>query len=169
MTEQAIVITDTSVLINFLVLDKVHLFSALADSRFLVTDHVRDEVTDHYPEQLNRLNRAIASKVIEEISVTDLVEVELFAELTVTGLGVGECSAIAVAAHRNYSLAIDDKTARKRVAKRFPAMPILTTESLVILLIKENVLSVSEADVMKADWEKHHRFRLPFQSFDGRC
>ena len=168
MTEESIVITDTSVLINFLVLDKVELFRQLAEKRFLVTDHVRDEVTAHYSDQLERLKRAFASQIIEEISVTDPSEIQLFAELTRTGLGVGECSAIAVAAHRNYSLAIDDRTARKRVASRYPTIPVLTTESLVIQLIRESALTVAEADAMKEAWENNHRFRLPFQSFAER-
>lgn len=166
--EHAIIITDASVLINFLAVDRTSLFTALKGRRFLVTDHVRDEVTAHYPEQLERLKLALASQEIEEISVTDPAEVQLFAELTLTGLGVGECSAIAVAAHRNCSLAIDDKTARKRVAERHPELPVLTTESLVILMIREGVLTVADADAMKGDWETHHRFRLPFGSFGER-
>ncbi|MFM7922836.1 MAG: hypothetical protein ACKPJJ_21665, partial [Planctomycetaceae bacterium] len=41
---------------------------------------------------------------------------QLFAKLTATGLGIGECSAIAVAVHRQLILAIDDKRATKKVA-----------------------------------------------------
>jgi len=47
MADQTIVITDTSVLINFLALDALAILTSLAATRFLVTDHVRDEVTDH--------------------------------------------------------------------------------------------------------------------------
>lgn len=167
-TQETIVVTDTSVLINFLALDKLNLLSALKGKRFLVTDHVRDEVTAHYPEQLERLNQALATGIIEEISVTDFSELQLFAELTQTGLGLGECSAIAVAVHRSYTVAIDDKTARKRIAVRHPTVAVLTTESLVILMIRESVLTVAGADAMKSEWEAHHRFRLPFQSFAER-
>ena len=48
MTEETIVITDTSVLINFLVLDKVGLLPRLPNKKFVVTDHVRAEITEHY-------------------------------------------------------------------------------------------------------------------------
>ena len=89
MAAETIVVTDTSVLVNFLALDRVNLLASLPARRFLITDHVRDEVTAHYPEQLDRLTRAIASRLLEEISVTDPVEVQLFAELTRTGLGAG--------------------------------------------------------------------------------
>ena len=96
---QIIVITDTSVLINFLVLDRVELLARLSSYRFVVTDHVRAEITEHYQDQLQRLERAFEAKLLEEIGVTELAEVQLFAQLTATGLGIGECSAIAVAAH----------------------------------------------------------------------
>jgi len=112
---EIVVITDTSVLINFLVLDRTELLSRLPDHRFVVTDHVRAEITDHYQDQLQRLEAAFAAGILEEIRVADLQEVRLFAQLTETGLGIGECSAIAVAAHRKLALAIDDKRAVKKL------------------------------------------------------
>jgi hypothetical protein len=60
---------------------------------------------------------------------------------------------------------MDDKTARKRVAALDPAITVLTTESLVVELIKTNLLNVKDADTIKAEWEQNHRFRLPFGSF----
>lgn len=165
---QTIVITDTSVLINFLVLDRVELMARLPSHRFVVTDHVRAEITEHYHEQLLRLEHAFTAKILEEISVTEMAEVQLFAELTATGLGIGECSAIAVAAHRNLALAIDDQTAIKRVEKLGLGLSILTTETLVVLLIQQRVLTIAEADAMKVEWQQTHRFRLKFQSFAER-
>lgn len=168
MADQIIVITDTSVLINFLVIDRAQLMVALPGRQFFVTDHVRSEVTEHYPDQLLRLEQALGAGILSEISVTELSEVALFANLTATGLGIGECSAIAVAANRGYSIAIDDKTARKRIATLYPAMEVLTTESIVVELIRANVLDVATADAIKLDWEQNHRFRLAFTSFGDR-
>lgn len=162
---QTIVITDTSVLINFLVLDQVALLASLSTHRFVVTDHVRAEITAHYPEQLQRLEAALSSQVLEEIRVTDLAEVQLFAELTTKGLGIGECSAIAVAVHRQHWLAIDDKKAIKKVASLGYNLEVLGTESLMVMLLRESVLTVEVADAMKLDWETNHRFRLTFASF----
>ena len=167
MTE-TIVITDTSVLINFLVLDRAELLSRLPDHRFVVTDHVRAEITEHYQDQLQRLEGAFAAGILEEIRVTDLEEVKLFAQLTTSGLGVGECSAIAVAAHRKLALAIDDKRAVKKLNALGLSLTIHSTESLVVLLIRQAVLTVAEADAMKRDWEQNHRFRLTFDSFVER-
>jgi predicted nucleic acid-binding protein len=162
---QTIVITDTSVLINFLVLDQVALLARLSTHRFVVTDHVRAEITAHYPEQLQRLEVALSSQVLEEIRVTDLAEVQLFAEFTSKGLGIGECSAIAVAVNRQFALAIDDKQAIKKVANLGYKLEVVGTESLMVMLILEGLLTVDAADAMKLDWETNHRFRLPFASF----
>lgn len=163
--ETTIVITDASVLINFLVLDRVGLLSRLTSLRFVVTDHVRAEITEHFPEQLQRLNVAFQAGVIEEISVTDIVEVALFADLTSKGLGVGECSAIAVAVNRKLTIAIDDKRALKKVARLGYNLKVLGTEQLVVQLIAESVLTIVEADQMKDDWEQNYRFKLSIVSF----
>lgn len=136
---ETIVITDTSVLINFLVLDRAELLSRLPDRRFVVTEHVRAEISEHYHQQLQRLELAFSSGVLEEVRITELEEVRIFAELTATGLGIGECSAIAVATHRQLTLAIDDKTAIKKVQKLSFGLTILTTESLMVLLIQQGV------------------------------
>ena len=165
---QTVVITDTSVLINFLVLDRAGLLAGVPTHRFVVTDHVRAEITAHYHEQLQRLEQAFTAQILEEITVTDLAEVQPFADLTAKGLGIGECSAIAVAVHRQLTLAIDDKRAIKKVASLGPKVPILTTESLMVLLIQQGALSVDEADAMRLEWENNHRFRLTFSSFRER-
>lgn len=163
-----IVITDTSVLVSFLVLDQAALLARLPAHRFVVTEHVRAEITDHYQDQLQRLEAAFATGILEEIRVADLPEVQLFARLTATGLGIGECSAIAVAAHRRLALAIDDKRAVKKLKAVGLRLVIHSTETIVVLLIQQAVLTVAEADAMKQEWEQHHRFRLPFRSFAER-
>ncbi|MBX3420605.1 MAG: hypothetical protein KF752_03510 [Pirellulaceae bacterium] len=163
-----IVITDTSVLVNFLVLDQAALLARLPDHRFVVTEHVRAEITDHYQDQLQRLEAAFTAGILEEIRVTDLPEVQLFAQLTATGLGIGECSAIAVAAHRQLALAIEDKRAVKKLKTVGLQLTLHSTETIVVLLIQHAVLTFQEADTMKQEWELHHRFRLPFGSFAER-
>ena len=163
-----VVIADTSVLINFLVLDRAGLLAGVPTHRFVVTDHVRAEITAHYHEQLQRLEQAFSAQILEEITVSDLAEVQLFAELTAKGLGIGECSPIAVAVHRQLTLAIDDKQAIKKVASLGLNVSILTTESLMVLLIQQGALSVDEADAMRLEWENNHRFRLTFSSFRER-
>lgn len=103
---------------------------------FIAYRLTRAEITAHYPEQLQRLEVALSSQVLEETRVTDLAEVQLFAELTTKELGIGECSAFAVAVHRQHWLAIDDKKAIKKVASLGYNLNVLDTESLMMMLIR---------------------------------
>jgi predicted nucleic acid-binding protein len=77
MADQVTVITDTSVLINFLVIDKVGLLASLPGTQFVITDHVKSEVTAHYSQQLQRLECCLSNQQIQEISVVDPVEIGL--------------------------------------------------------------------------------------------
>jgi predicted nucleic acid-binding protein len=161
-------VLETSVLVNFLKIDRAVLLARHPSYEFIITDHVRAEITQHYPDQLARLETALQSGSLQEIRVTDPAELNAFAQLTSTGLGIGECSAISVAANRQIPLAIDDKVAVKR-ARRFRAsIAIENTESLMVSLIRAGVLDLSAADAIKQDWERNHRFRLPFSSFSDR-
>ena len=58
--QDVVVVTDTSVLVNFLCIDRMDLI-ARHSYRFMITSHVVEEITDHYPEQQARLNAALAT------------------------------------------------------------------------------------------------------------
>jgi predicted nucleic acid-binding protein len=92
--KSAIVVADTSVLINFLRIDRMDLIGH-HPQRFLATDHVEAEITSDYPEQRARYQTAIASGLLDTCSVTDPDEVALFLQLRPgERLGAGECSAL---------------------------------------------------------------------------
>lgn len=67
------VITDTSVLVNFLRIDRMDLI-ARNSHRFMITDHVMEEITDRNPEQQARLNTALADGTLEVITVSGDVD-----------------------------------------------------------------------------------------------
>lgn len=73
-------------------------------------------------------------------------------------LGDGECAAIAAATVGKTALAIDDVRARKKAAAHDPTMRFLDTVGLMVEAIQAGLLTVAEADAIKADWEKNHRF-----------
>ncbi len=101
----AIIVTDASVLIDFLRIDRTDLFAGHSHA-FIATDHVTAEITDRYPDQQQRFAAALAAGAISETRVTAPAEIQLFASLFATGrLGAGECSAIALAVSRGYILA----------------------------------------------------------------
>jgi predicted nucleic acid-binding protein len=91
-------------------------------------------------------------------------ELALFAALN-RRLGEGESAAIAAAAVRGAAVALDDGRAKKQARRHCPAQSVLDTAALVVLLIRGNVIDIATADTMKLEWEKVHRFRLPFKSF----
>ena len=160
-----IVIADTSVLINFLAIGRIDLIKR-HECRFLITDHVRHEITEHYQEQFSRLKEALEQGILEEISVTDPEEVETFAKLTrLESFGNGECACIAVALHRSYTLAIDDKKAIKQARLSCSTISIITTKDLIVSMIKAGLIAVNEADAIKDEWASTHKFRLKISSF----
>jgi predicted nucleic acid-binding protein len=164
--ESAIVVADTSVLINLLRIDRMDLIGRYPQ-RFLATDHVDAEITNHYPDQRARYHSAVASRLLDTCSVVDPAEVELFLRLRAAErLGAGECSALAVAIHRRYPIAINDNRAVKRAVRELGAkLEIVRTVDVMVTLIRAGVLDVRAADDIKELWVQQHRFRIKAVSF----
>ncbi|NGX61264.1 MAG: hypothetical protein K940chlam9_00747 [Chlamydiae bacterium] len=160
-----IIVSDTSVLINFLNIDRLDLLGKCS-LRCFVTNHVREEVIDNFSDQFQRFQRGLDQQIIQEINVCDPSEIELFSTLSQKGrLGVGECSAISVAIHRKFSLAIDDNLAIKSARSLSPHLSILRTQDIMVKMIQEGVLKISEADAILQDWGDNYRFKLKFSTF----
>lgn len=159
-----VAVLDTSVLVNFLVVDRMDLLTAHPVYRFALTTHVRGEVTDYYPGQLARFVAALAGGGFDEVAVE--ATNPHFVQLTQSRrLGVGEAAAIAHAIEMSVPLAIDDKTARNAALTTHPAIVFENTETLTVLAIRNGQLDVATADGMKEDWERRFRFKLLFASF----
>jgi predicted nucleic acid-binding protein len=163
--DERTLVIDTSVLLNFIVIDRLDLFADLHATTCLVTEHVRREITADRPDQIERLVKAIDREMLSEIRVDRLEEVDSFARLTAAGLGVGESSAFAVARHRGYVVGIDDRRAIRLAAKSLGDIAILGSAGIIREAIARNALAVAEADAIKDRWETRHRFKLPFRSF----
>jgi len=157
-------VMETSVLVNFLAIDRLDLLAAHPYYHFTITNHVRGEITAHYPEQLGRFEPALAASWITVTTVDSLNAT--FVSLASDGrLGVGECATIAYAIDKTVPVAIDDKQARKAARRLCPTIVLENTESLMVGLVKGAILNVASADGIKEDWEKYYRFKLPFGSF----
>lgn len=164
--EREATILDTSVLVNFLVIGRVQLLGSHPRRSFLITRHVRDEVTEAYSQERERLLEATDAGLITETRVEGQEALEAFAALYAQGrLGIGECSAIAAASVRRIPIAIDDTAARKAAMKHDDRLVLLDTQGLMVELIQERRISLEEADEVKALWEREHRFRLRVRSF----
>ena len=55
-------------------------------------------------------------------------------------------------------LAMDDERSWKRASAFCAGVSREDSVSIVVALIKASVLTIAEADAIKADWEKNHRF-----------
>ena len=164
-----IIVTDASVLMNFLRIDRMDLIASHSHA-FVVTDHVVAEISDRYPEQRQRLGEATGRGTVSETSITSPEELSLFESLSASGrLGAGECSAIAMAVHRRFALAIDDRQATVQARRTDSTLRVLTTQDLVVSMIGEALLDITEADRIKDEWAARHRFRLKLDSFRDIC
>jgi predicted nucleic acid-binding protein len=163
--QDVVVITDTSVLVNFLCINRMDLI-ARHSHRFMITGHVMEEITDHYPEQQARLKVALADGTLEEVTVSGDGALDLFRILSETGrLGAGESAAIACAIANNYAIAIDDRAAANQARQLMPDLVVLNTQDIIVDLIRSGQLGVADADQIKAIWADQHRFRLAIVSF----
>ena len=158
------VVLDTSVLLNFLRVGRLDLLVRLPGHEFLVTDHVRLEVTDG--ECATMLDVALRHEHLREERMDAPLEVAAFQQLpAVRALGLGECAALAVAVCRQLPIAIDDKVARKKAKALFDFEQFVGTAELVVDAIRCGLVDVAAADRIKARWEVDLRFRLGFESF----
>ena len=160
-----VVVTDTSVLVNFLRIDRMDLIGCHS-SRFVITDHVAAEISDYYPEQQARLEAALAAGIIAQISVSGDIELGLFRDLNDTRrLGPGESAAIAYAIANDHALAIDDRAAAGQARRLKPNLVVLGTQDIIVHLIRAGDIALDEADQIKDTWATQHRFRLTIDSF----
>lgn len=164
-SQEVVVITDTSVLVNFLCIDRMDLIASHSH-RFMITEHVKEEITDHYPEQQDRLSAALADGTLEVIAVSGDMALDLFRILSETRrLGAGESAAIACAIANNYAMAIDDRAAAAQARLLKADLVVLGSQDIMVHLIQSEVIDVAEADQIKETWAISHRFRLGISSF----
>lgn len=166
LSQNQIIIADTSVLINFLNVDRLDLLTKYAEHLY-ISEHVLEEITGCYISQKQKLHNAIKNNTLSIIVVNQIDELILFTKLHESGrLGAGECSAIACAICRNYTLAMDDVRARKQAEKMSQNVRIINTQAIMLSLITQKKLTIAEADQLKNEWRDKHKFLLKFASFD---
>ncbi len=159
---------DASVLINFLILDRVDLFRGLPGLEFVIPQAVENEIRDpRYPKQQKALRQSLDVGDIRVERIESLTEIEAVTLLRKV-LGAGESECLVLAQARGWMVACDERGRFRRLAdERVGEARITTTPDLMLRAICANLLTVEEADAMKARLEKH-RFRMPFDSFRER-
>jgi predicted nucleic acid-binding protein len=157
-----IVVTDSNVLINLIHADSLQVVGQLAGYEFVVLEEVVAEVSA--PEQAAALSTAFERGFLRREVVSDLTALTLFSDLTRT-MGKGEAASLAAAATFGWSIACDEKRVFLREARtRLGEGRILTTPGIFVLAIRAGLLTVEEADAIKAHLAST-RFVMDFRSF----
>jgi predicted nucleic acid-binding protein len=158
-----LVVTDSSFLINFLVVDRMDILKGLPQFRFHVVNHVRAEI--RYERQRTRLQAATEGGAVTEIEITDPTEILLYDELR-RFLGDGESASLAVAVSRQWIIAADEKGRfRRELFSRLGEDCLLDTLGALIIAIREGVITVAEAEALRARL-REHRFDMDPTPFD---
>ena len=128
----------------------------------MVTPDVLAEIV--LPDQKQQVDGAVAVGIlrIEELSSPETIA--LFAELRHL-MGAGEAASLALAVHKGWAVASDEKRAFRREALvEVGASRILTTPGLYMVAIRAGLLSVADADADKARLDAC-KFTMGFSSF----
>ena len=177
-----LIAVDTCVLINFLRINRMDLIGRYP-GKFFTTDDVADEIIcdNRYANEGILYKKALRDGHLAQVAMT-FREIEIRDNMLqgepILGahsrkkkpLGRGERSAIAVAINRNYSLlATDDEDAIRCIPDLAAIfgnqLSNLRTQDIMVELIKRQVLSVEQADVILAVWKGKHKFDLKIESF----
>jgi predicted nucleic acid-binding protein len=162
MSVSKIVITDASVVINFIHADLLMRLPDLTGMSFVVTDVVYDEV--NYPAERRTLDEVLTLDGWACESVTDPAAMALQADL-MSVMDRGEASSLAVAAIKGCLVACDEHHVFLVEAEaRLGHGRVVNTPGLLLMAIKAGRLSVAEADQVKATLEAN-RFKMRFGSF----
>ncbi|QQR73907.1 MAG: hypothetical protein IPJ17_20970 [Holophagales bacterium] len=157
-----VVVVDASVLINFLIIERLDLLETRPGLRFVLPQEVDAEI--RRPEQRRQLDKAPAFRSLSIEPSTEPAEIALAAALRLV-LDRGESACLAMAQHRGWSVACDERGRFSRLAEeRLGPGRHLNTSGLLVRSIREGHLNVSRADELKAILEAN-RFRMPLRSF----
>jgi predicted nucleic acid-binding protein len=154
--------TDACILINLLRVHRLDLLGAVPPYVFFVPTEALGEIT--YADQQRELKEALDRGWIQATRLDSIDELQVFAQAN-EQLGSGESACLALAEVRNWILGTDDsKGAKWKKVISAPGIKVLNTPGILLLAIRQGVLTVKQADEIKASLEAN-RFRMGFASF----
>lgn len=143
------VATDTSLLLNFLRIDRMDILGALPGFRFCVLNHVIGEITQE--PHATRLQAALAQGHVVEFELTDLNAIDDYSSLR-ENLGDGEAATIAAGAHERWVVGMDEKARAKREAvARVGEHNLLNTPGVLVHAVHVELLTLDEAEQIRLD------------------
>ncbi len=143
------VATDTSLLLNFLRIERTNILGALPGFRFYVLNHVVNEVIQE--PHASRLQTALNQGDVVEFELTDLEAIADYDGLR-ANLGDGEAATIAAAGHLQWVIGIDEKGRAKREAiARVGEQNLLDTPGILVHSVRVGLLTLDEAEQIRLD------------------
>src|SRR5437867_2060655 len=157
-----VVVVDTSVVINLVHVNRLDILGRLDGWEFVVPEQIVEEVSE--PSQAAMLMDALIAGHLRKEPSTKTAELEIYAELRQV-MGRGEAACLAMAQSRHWVVASDERGRFLREGKsRLGEARIINTPGILLLAIRRGVLTIPEADRLKAILECH-RFKMRFISF----
>jgi len=157
-----IVVADASVLINLIHIRRLELLATFEGLAFVIPEEVVQEISDQV--QAAALAQALEQGYVRAEACAAPAELALFADLRPV-LGKGESACLAIAEHRGWMVACDERGAFLREARRrIGEGRLLNTPGLMLLAIRRSKMTVAEADEAKKVLEGR-RFTMKFGSF----
>jgi len=132
---------DANILITLLNMNRLELLAELKGYELYVPDQVVEEI--HRKVQRERLREAIKAGWLNEIQVTDIAEIEIYAKYR-QRFGKGESACLAVGRNRKWPVATDDKAVKKEVATVMGGGNLLDTSAILAIAVKQGVLTSAE-------------------------
>ena len=155
-------VVDANIIINLLHVGRLALLAALPGYECVVPEEVVAEITN--PAQRQELDVAISNGYLRVETITDFDDLVEYAELRRT-LGRGEAACLVLARRHGWLVASDEKGRLPRAASPRIGLGIkVNTAGLFVAAIRAGLVSIEDADQVKAILEQH-RFVLPFASF----
>lgn len=136
------VVVDATVVIHLSDAGSLELLGSLQGWEFVVPDQVVEEVTR--PEQAAALDCALRAGRLRRESSTEPEEIALYADLRAR-MGKGEAACLAMAAHRGWMLASDDRgrAFRRLVRERIGNKRLVDTPRIAAEARAQGLLSVA--------------------------
>lgn len=146
-----LLLNDSSVLLNLLAGDCLSSIAAATGWQFAICPAVRDEakkLRDPHTGEMVQVDITphLASGVLQVMELSGNEEQTLYVEQSIV-VDDGEAMSIAIAAHRQLELAIDDRQAANHTRRTFPQVRLWSTPEI---LKHWTEISHVDADVLRA-------------------
>ncbi len=135
------VVLDANILITLLNMNRLELLAELKGYEFYVPDQVVEEI--HRKVQRERLREAIKAGWLKEIEVTDIAEMEIYAQYR-HRFGKGESACLAVGRNRKWPVATDDRAVKREVTTVMGSVNLLDTGTILAIAVKQGALTNAE-------------------------